>query len=260
MNTEKLVLANGTEFPVVVGGAYSSGDSLFLKVQTNDTLENVIEVFSDKENTKNMKVKNGDETILNFTGFTEIDPVTSLDAHFEVEPATLSEDGSEEQEAVYAKVASITLHRETVEEQVKAMNKMLSPAFMAASFVANTFTDTQALQVKELYPAWKDCVGGSLNVGDRVTYDGRLYKVRQAISVVLENQFPSVDTAALYEEIVEDHAGTKEDPIPYNNNMELVEGKFYSQDGVVYECVRGTGQAVYNPLSELVGNYVNVAA
>jgi hypothetical protein len=44
----------------------------------------------------------------------------------------------------------------------------------------------------------------------------------------LENQPPSIDTAALYEEIVEDHAGTKEDPIPYNNNMELKLGKYYS--------------------------------
>lgn len=76
---------------------------------------------------------------------------------------------------------------------------------------------------------------------------------------VLENQPPSIDTAALYEEISESHAGTMEDPIPYNNNMELVEGKYYSQDGVTYLCTHSTGQAVYNPLSELVGIYVEKA-
>lgn len=79
------------------------------------------------------------------------------------------------------------------------------------------------------------------------------------ISTVLENQFPSINTAALYEEINEENAGTLEDPIPYNNNMELKMGKYYSQDGVIYLCTRDTGQAVYNPLKDLVGIYVEVA-
>lgn len=38
----------------------------------------------------------------------------------------------------------------------------------------------------------------------------------------------AISTAALYEEINESAAGTLEDPIPYNN-MELEEGKYYSQ-------------------------------
>jgi hypothetical protein len=39
-----------------------------------------------------------------------------------------------------------------------------------------------------------------------VLYQDRLYKVKQAIENVLENQPPSVDTAALYEEINETNA------------------------------------------------------
>lgn len=119
-----------------------------------------------------------------------------------------------------------------------------------------TLTDTQALACKSLYPTWESCIGKSLSTGDRVTYKGALYKVRQTISSVLENQAPG--TAALYEEINETHAGTKGDPIPYNNNMELVLGKYYSQDGVTYLCSRDTGQAVYNPLKDLVGIYVTI--
>lgn len=118
-----------------------------------------------------------------------------------------------------------------------------------------TLTDTQALACKSLYPTWESCSGKSLNTGDRVTYKGALYKVRQTISSVLENQAPCIATAALYEEI---NAGTKEDPIPYNNNMELVLGKYYSQDGVTYLCSRDTGQAVYSPLKDLVGIYVTI--
>lgn len=42
--------------------------------------------------------------------------------------------------------------------------------------------------------------------------------------------------------------------------MELEEEKYYSQDGVTYLCTRDTGIPVYNPLADLVGIYVEVAA
>ena len=112
-------------------------------------------------------------------------------------------------------------------------------------------TDDEALQVKDLYPAWEEFVGKSLSIGMKVQYDNKLYKVRQDIATVLENQPPSIDTAALYEEINETHAGTQADPIPYNNNMELEQGKYYTQGGVTYYCHTGSGQAVYNDLADL---------
>ena len=119
-----------------------------------------------------------------------------------------------------------------------------------------SLTDDEALSVKSVYPQWSEFINKKLTQGMKVQYDNKLYKVRQDIATVLENQPPSIHTAALYEEINESHAGTLEDPIPYNNNMELDEGKYYSQDGVTYLCTRSTGQAVYNNLSELVGLYV----
>ena len=119
-----------------------------------------------------------------------------------------------------------------------------------------SLTDDEALSVKSVYPQWSEFINKKLAQGMKVQYGDKLYKVRQEIATVLENQSPSIDTAALYEEINESHSGTLEDPIPYNNNMELEEGKYYSQDGVTYLCTRSTGQAVYNNLSELVGIYV----
>ena len=93
----------------------------------------------------------------------------------------------------------------------------------------------------------------------RVLYENKLYNVRQEVSTVLEDQFPSINTAALYEEINEVNAGTYDDPIPYNNNMALEEGKYYIQNDIIYLCNRSTGQAVYNNLADLVGLYVEVA-
>lgn len=120
-------------------------------------------------------------------------------------------------------------------------------------------TDEQALSLKSLYPNWKEFINKTLPEGYRVQYDGKLWNVRQEVNPVLENQPPSIDTAALYEEVNETNAGTKEDPIPYDNNMGCLRGKYYSQDGVTYLCTRSTGQAVYNPLAELVGIYVELA-
>ncbi len=119
--------------------------------------------------------------------------------------------------------------------------------------------DADALAVKDLHPSWESFIGKEMKKGTRSVYDGKLFRTRQDISVVLENQPPSIDTAALYEEINETNAGTQDDPIPYNNNMELFAGKYYSQNGVVYRCTRDTGQAVYHDLSALVGIYVEVA-
>lgn len=120
-------------------------------------------------------------------------------------------------------------------------------------------TDEESLTFKSLYPQWSEFIGKSLSAGFKVQYNDKLYKVRQQIETVLENQYPSIDTAALYEEINETAAGTYDDPIPYNNNMELFNGKYYSQNGVIYKCTRDTEQAVYQDLSALVDIYVEIA-
>lgn len=142
--------------------------------------------------------------------------------------------------------------------EVSYPEKEVSQTLMLMSMQINTMalSDSDALKVKDLYPAWEGFIGKELKTGMRVLYGERLYNVRQDVSVVLDNQPPSVETAALYEEVCEAHAGTLEDPIPYNNNMALEEGKYYAQDGVIYHCTRSTGQAVYNALKDLVGTYV----
>jgi hypothetical protein len=57
--------------------------------------------------------------------------------------------------------------------------------------------------------------------------------------------------------IAESDAGTIDNPIAYEVNMELVEGKYYTEEGVKYLCVRALAQSVWH-LADLVGNYVEV--
>lgn len=142
--------------------------------------------------------------------------------------------------------------------EAKVNMEMFNQQMLLSSMIMNNIplTDDQSLQVKNLYPKWETFINKELKKDYKVLYKEALYKVRQDISVVLENQPPSIDTAALYEEINESHAGTHEDPIPYNNNMELEQGKYYSQNDVVYYCHTSTGIPVYANLSELT-TFVN---
>ena len=57
-------------------------------------------------------------------------------------------------------------------------------------------------------------------------------------------------------EIDEEHDGDIYDPIPYEGNMALENGKYYTQCCATYLCNRDTGNPVYNALAELVGLYV----
>ena len=136
-------------------------------------------------------------------------------------------------------------------EVTAALKTMVQPQLASLS-------DEEALKVKSLYPSWASKTGEVVDTGVKLYYDDRLYKVRQK-HTVQEQYPPSVDTASLYEEINETHAGTLEDPIPYNNNMELEEGKYYIQDGITYLCTRNTDIAVYADLKDLVGIYVEQA-
>ncbi len=118
-------------------------------------------------------------------------------------------------------------------------------------------SDLDALAVKDIYPAWESLIGQTVNVDFKLTYAGKLYKVIQAHTTQAD-WVPGVGTESLYAVIDEGHAGTLDDPIPYDGNMELFEGMYYIQNGVTYRCTRNSGQPVYHALSELVGLYVEV--
>ena len=115
--------------------------------------------------------------------------------------------------------------------------------------------DATALRMIAFYPEWES--GTAYAAGDRVVYNGDLYKVLQA-HTSQETWLPGTGTESLYTRIDEQHDGTKYDPIPYSGNMALENGKYYTQDGVLYKCTRDTGNPIYHALSALVGTYVEV--
>ena len=131
----------------------------------------------------------------------------------------------------------------------------LSAAVILAKDDAAGLEDGKAMGVPELFPLWADQIGKQLKAGERYTYRRRLYKVLQDHTAQAEWS-PDLAPSLFTEVAASAEQGTRENPIPYNGNMELEEGLYYSQDGVTYLCTRDTGNPVYHPLSALVGLYV----
>ena len=115
-----------------------------------------------------------------------------------------------------------------------------------------TLPNSEALEALVLHPEWASDT--DYTAGYKVRRGGRLWRCLQAHTSQIG--WEPENAASLWTEICESHAGTLEDPIPYNGNMALESGKYYSQNSKIYRCTRDTVNPVYNALSELVGLYV----
>lgn len=121
-------------------------------------------------------------------------------------------------------------------------------------------TDQQALSVKSLYPDWESFIGTTIKKDTKVKYGQKLFKV--VMDHLVQIHFPpSIETASLYTEIVEDHEGTLSDPIPYpaDGNMVIYNGKYYTENNILYKCIRDSVNPLYTTLASVVGNYVELA-
>ena len=120
---------------------------------------------------------------------------------------------------------------------------------------AQSLGDEEAIQIKNIYPEWE--VGVEYTARKKVMRNGTLYRCLQAHTS--QADWAPELAPALWTAIDETNAGTIDNPIPYNGNMALEAGKYYSEDGVVYYCTRGSINPVYAALKDLVPLYVEVA-
>ena len=139
-------------------------------------------------------------------------------------------------------------HRPLSQDEVQEM-------LIKAQINTLSVDDATAYRMLSFYPEWESGKAYS-PVGYKVTHNGRLWKLRQEHTSQSGWEPGATGTESLWEEICEQHDGSKYDPIPYDGNMALEADKYYSQDGVTYLCTRDTGNPVYNALSELMGIYV----
>ena len=116
-------------------------------------------------------------------------------------------------------------------------------------------SDSEALDRMIVIFDWERYIGKVLKYGQVVVYDDKVWRVRQE-HPVLEVYPPSLNTASMYEVIEIIPTGEKDDPIPYTPPMEIFEGKYYSEDNMLYLCSRDSGTALTHRLADLVGIYV----
>lgn len=115
----------------------------------------------------------------------------------------------------------------------------------------------EALQRAIVIYDWDRYIGKTLKAGQLVSFLNKVYRARQE-HIVQEHYEPSLDTASLYEVIEIVPTGTEGDPIPYTPPMEIFEGKYYSQNDLVYRCIRNSEVVLVHDLGALVGLYVEV--
>jgi hypothetical protein len=115
-------------------------------------------------------------------------------------------------------------------------------------------SDEAALENIYLYPQWE--ADKAVQVGERNRYGEKLYKCAQAHTTQAD-WTPDV-TSALWVVVSVEHEGTKDDPIPFTTPMEIFKDKYYTQDGVLYLCIRDSGIALTHNLKDLVGVYVEL--
>lgn len=117
---EKIRLKNGKEYPLVAGGTSSTPSTLRLIFQTVDPLEDITAVFGDPAATEQIKTINEDgSTLLMYDGYIVLSNPKSIDDHYLITPEQYGEDGEITAEAVYGRVAFLTLLQPGVDTQVE---------------------------------------------------------------------------------------------------------------------------------------------
>ena len=173
----------------------------------------------------------------------------------EIKTVEYTQDEIAAMEAETAIYAAKERHRPLTAEEVTAL-------LIKQQINSITVDDQTALRMRRYYPTFAELVGQTVKQGTKFRADGSenadLYKTIQPELTIQAHYPPGEGTESLYTRIDEIHDGTQYDPIPYNGNMTLYNGKYYVEDNVTYLCNRDTGNPVYNKLSELVGIYVEV--
>lgn len=125
----------------------------------------------------------------------------------------------------------------------------------------STIADEVALKFIDLYPNWES--GVELSIGDRVEYNGKLYKVIQ--SHTAQSTWTPDVALTLFEPIDIAHSGTKDNPIISAIGMTYYKGKYYLDEtnNKVYLCTRddsnGNGTVLNFTPHDLVGHYFELA-
>lgn len=256
---EHLKLFGGKSWELVTNGVQENGDeiSYVFKPDLSEKFEQIESEFLKESNTKIVYVVSSvGETIRSIVGYTSYQGMEKR-VTYESEP------GKE------VTVMVARMKKPDLIERVKTLETENKIAMEAVSYAAVTFTNEQAVRVKELYPKWSELKDGTIltktseatNTSDItrvVGDDGLLYEVISTHQKQIGWE-PGQSAASLFSVIDEIHAGAMEDPIPAYANMVYENGKYYTYNGILYKCIRNSEIALQYTPDQLVGQYFELA-
>lgn len=132
---------------------------------------------------------------------------------------------------------------------------MMRQAGIALAYALNNvkLSDEEAWETKNIHKKW--IVGEKVEPGYIRMYNDLLYRVKEGQGHTTQADWTPDKTPAMWEVIDEEHAGTQEDLIPWNKNMQCYEGKYYTENGQLYKCTRDSGITLDYNISDLIGTY-----
>ena len=166
-------------------------------------------------------------------------------------------DGKEYRDMTAAEIAAREkeAHLATIAEKNRSLTESeVSRMLIAQQINALSVDDNTALRMRSFYPEWAE--NTAYATGYKVQRNGKLWRCLSEHGSIAT--WEPENAPSLWETINEIHEGTLDDPIPYDGNMALKNGKHYIQNDAIYRCIRDTVNPVYNALTELVGVYVEM--
>ena len=116
--------------------------------------------------------------------------------------------------------------------------------------------DATALTLSPICPDWE--ADHHYEAGEIVNHEGQAYRVIQKVDS-LEHQPPGAEgMLAIYRPLNPEHAGTKEDPIPFVNGMDVYNGKYYSFNEKTYLAKADMLPCTWDPGTEGVWQWEEV--
>ena len=154
----------------------------------------------------------------------------------------------------YRVVDTATADLQDLKENMKAESAEADQMKTAVKLYVQKATDIpdeQALAMPDLFTTWEEALEAGEALGENTILNdgGQLYRVVQPGGVTpLESQPPHGEgMLAVYRPIVQGHAGTLEDPIPFVYGMDATAGKYYSYGGKIYLCNADMTPCVWPP-------------
>jgi hypothetical protein len=147
---------------------------------------------------------------------------------------------------------------ETYVKDVPSADDIVSQLKELAQAQVEALTDDEAKKVPALFPLWE--TEKAYTVGDRVWYQASLYKCVQAHTS--QSTWNPKDAVSLWANVSEESQeadGSREHPYAWESGMTSYNGNYYTENGILYLCIRDSGNPLYFPISSLIGTYFQIA-